>query len=281
MFRTLFAALRRRAYDALPPGPWRTLIYRPNPKPVIVIGNQKSGTSAIAHLLADHAGLAKSIDVPAVWPPTFTRIARRYETLLDVVRAHPLPFSNDLIKEPYLTFLYSPLRSAFPKARYLFVLRDPRDNIRSILDRLGIPGDRDSLSYDEYDLPPAWKPTFVPEIWSTDRHQYVEILAERWNSAVDTYLTHKKEMQCIRYEDFLADKAGVISRLARRLELEGVHDISDRVDVAFQPRGSNRDVPWNEFFGEKNLRGIEAICHDRMEHFGYEVSCVGIDDPGP
>jgi hypothetical protein len=242
---------------------------------VIVIGNQKSGTSAIAHLLADYAGLTKSIDVPAVWPPTFTRIAHRSETLRAVVRAHPLPFTNDLIKEPYLTFLYPSLKSIFPKAHYLFVVRDPRDNIRSILDRLGIPGDRDSLSRDEYDLPTAWKPTFEPEIWSTDRHHYVEVLAERWNNAVETYLANEEDMQCIRYEDFLADKIGVVDALAQRLELDAVHDISDRVDVAFQPRGSNRDVAWHEFFGEKNLRRIEAICHERMQHFEYEPSYHG------
>ena len=35
-----------------------------NENPIIVLGNQKSGTSAIAHLLADYGGLSRTIDIP-------------------------------------------------------------------------------------------------------------------------------------------------------------------------------------------------------------------------
>ena len=39
-------------------------------KQIIILGNPKSGTSVIAHLLADFGDLSKTIDIPPIWPPT-------------------------------------------------------------------------------------------------------------------------------------------------------------------------------------------------------------------
>ena len=45
-----------------------------NETPIIVLGNQKSGTSAIAHLLADYGGLSRTIDIPPLWVPVVFKI---------------------------------------------------------------------------------------------------------------------------------------------------------------------------------------------------------------
>lgn len=47
-------------------------------------------------------------------------------------------------------FLYGPLRDRFPKAQFAMVLRDPRDNIRSICDGLSLPGDKSALDPSRY-----------------------------------------------------------------------------------------------------------------------------------
>jgi hypothetical protein len=75
-------------------------------------------------------------------------------------------------------------------------------------------------------------------------------------------------MVLIRYEDFLEDKTGEIARLAERLGLARINDISDKVDTQYQPRG-NRGIDWHTFFGEGNLKRIERICSDRMHLLGY------------
>ena len=242
------------------------LRFRPHPAPVIVLGNQKSGTSAIAHLLADCAGLTKTIDIAELWP--LARGLRAGELDLgSVVARHPRPFSSELIKEPNLTFVYGDLKRVFPAARFLFVNRDPRENLRSFLQRTGVPGDLERYDPAGWDVPESWRGAFDPRAWGSRREHYVELLAERWNLAADVWLEHPDEMQLLRYEDFLADKRGSIEAAARALDLSIERDVSDRVDRAFQPAGKRRDPL--DFFGAANLARIEGICAERMRAFGY------------
>jgi hypothetical protein len=76
-------------------------------------------------------------------------------------------------------------------------------------------------------------------------------------------------MTLVRYEDFVKDKVGEITRLVRRMGLESVNDINGEVNVQYKPRGRNRDIPWDEFFGSENLARIEAICGKSMKRLGY------------
>ncbi len=100
---------------------------------------------------------------------------------------------------------------------------------------------------------------------------YVEKLAHRWKLGTELYLKHQDRIRLIRYEDFVADKIGSISKLLTELGLEPLYSIVDWVDVQFQPRG-DREVSWESFFGHHNLQRIEAICAVEMEQFGYAVS---------
>jgi len=250
------------------------LRFEPHPSPLLVLGNQKTGTSAIAHLLADCAGLTKTIDIDVLWP-LIRHLRAGSLDLAEVVAQNPRPFSRELIKEPGLTFLYADLRRVFPDARYVFVNRDPRENVRSFLQRTGVPGDLEHLDPDAWDIPASWRGAFDPGLWQSDRTHYVELLAERWNQAADVYLKHPGDMTLIRYEDFVADKRGTIEALVRDLGLTAARDVSDRVDRQYQPRG-RRQTPL-EFFGAANLARIEWICGSRMRAFGYALA----PDPKP
>ena len=99
----------------------------------------------------------------------------------------------------------------------------------------------------------------------------MDMLADRWKTAATVYIEHESSMRLVRIEDFLNDKVDTIQALAADLELSSTRDISDRVDVQYQPRG-NRDVTWREFFGVDNLRRIERTCKPEMEKFGYSPS---------
>ena len=43
----------------------------------------------------------------------------------DMVRRHRFYFSTELIKEPNMTFFADRVLTAFPQARYVFIVRDP------------------------------------------------------------------------------------------------------------------------------------------------------------
>ena len=262
----------RRALGAVARHPvgraFERLVYHVNPGPVIVLGNQKAGTSAIAQLLADHCGLSKTVDNPELWPPTMVRILSGRDTLSAFARRHPRPFSRDLIKEPHLTFLHPQLRELCPRARYVFVVRDPRSNIRSILNRLGVPGHLPAFRVEDYEMPEYWKDVFDPRIWGSDHEHYIGVLSDRWRRSAQVYLRQPEEMILLRYEDFLQAKARSIEELAHRLRLTPVHDISGEVDTQFQPRGDH-SVPLPVFFGPRNIGMIERICLPEMARFDY------------
>jgi len=251
-----------------------------HPAPVLVFGNQKSGTTAIAALLASAAGKTFSFDV-------FNRLGaeRSLERLIagetrvrDFVAAHPHDFATDVIKAPPFGLLTDGLREVFPEGRFVFIVRDPRENIRSILDRLGLPGNLDALSPQEQqawaDLP-GWRLIMEGRTPPTAGANYIETLANRWNRFADAYLQDRDRFECVRYEDFCAEKTGTVVDLAARLGWEVVCDVSGEVDRQYQRAGRSRGTPWREFFGPENLACIQRICGERMQAFGYPLDGNG------
>jgi hypothetical protein len=243
-----------------------------HPHPLIVLGNQKSGTTAIAALLAELVDLPVSLDLKKeIRTPTIQQVKRGDMTFEQFIHRNRLDFSRDIIKEPNLTIFFDELAARFPQSRFVMVIRDPRENLRSILQRLGIRGDLDALSAERIDaLSTAWR-LVVDGSWLGLRGDtYIDMLAARWNHMAELYLRHSERTTLVRFEDFLADKAGTISRLAAVLEMTERRDITARVDTPFQPPG-DRNVTWSGFFGS-NLPRIEKTCAQHMARFDYAPS---------
>lgn len=245
-----------------------------NKSPVIILGNQKSGTSAIAHLLADYSGLSKTIDIPEIWPPTLLNLLTGKNNLQSFAQKYPKRFAKDIIKEPNLTFFYQDLKKNHPNASFIFIVRDPRSNIRSILDRLSLPGNLEKLNVDKTSLTKPWWHMFNASLWNLGCYDhYIDILAARWNLAVGVFLVNKDSdnILLVRYEDFVKDKLGTIQELAKKLGLVQVNEIVNKLDIQYQPAGNNNSS-WLDFFGSNNLARIETICHEKMQIFGYLIS---------
>lgn len=245
-----------------------------HPDPVIVLGTQKSGTTAIASLLAAAVGEGVTDDVFYRYsePIESKLLAGRmdFATFVDRYRGH---FANRIIKEPSFTFLYTGLEKVFPDARYVFVLRDPRDTIRSVLNRLDLPGNLHEL--DAHHLK-RWRPwigwgLILRGAGLPRGETYIDRLAIRWRVAAELLLAHRERFILVRYEDFRGDKRGQIHQLAAQLDLPVRHDITDRLDVPYQRRG-NPSVRWEEFFGPANLQRIDTICGETMRALGYPLT---------
>ena len=242
-----------------------------NSAPIFILGNPKTGTTVIAALLAQSVGVSVTLDIRGMRDPVRTDLYRKKITLEDFVSSNKLDFSRKIIKDPNLTYLYDDLSKCFPASKSIFINRDPRSNIRSILNRLSLPGHLPQLQ-DSYleTLPPGWKG--LTGSWlGLKGENYIEMLAARWNLAADVYLENEGNLTLIRYEDFCRDKCGEIYRLAERVGLTPVNDISNETNKQYQSRG-NREISWLDFFGPDNLARIERICGDRMKKFGYVPS---------
>jgi hypothetical protein len=243
---------------------------KPHPQPIFILGNQKTGTTAIAHLMARASGLSLASDLRGLYQPTQTQLHSGELSLRDFISRNRVDFSREIIKEPGLTFLAKQLSDCFPGARYVFVQRDPRSNIRSILNRLSLPGHLDQLPDADFNrLTAEWKLVLDGKWLGLDGRNYIEMLAQRWSLAAQIR-QQLSEVVVIRYEGFCADKAGSIRSLLNDMDLEWRNDIASIVNTQFQPRG-NRQVAWDKFFGA-NLGLIESQCADQMRPFGYEPS---------
>ncbi|MEI7035756.1 hypothetical protein [Fulvimonas yonginensis] len=192
----------------------------------------------------------------------------------EVVRRYPAYFSAQIIKDPNFSFIYPELEHRFPDSPRLFIVRDPRQNIRSILNRLRIDGRLEALGPQQeraLDHARGWQAILAGDGLGISHGSHIARLAQRWNLAIERYWERRSSIRLVRYEDFLADKSGCIADLAEDLGLQVVRDIHDEQDRQFQPRG-NRSVTPEQFFGRHNLALIESICAEGMARFGYEPS---------
>lgn len=235
-----------------------------------MIGNQKSGTTAIAALLAAYIDASVTLDLfPYLTPRLLQETLGTPDGLSHLLRRFKLEFSRDVVKEPHLTFFYPELVERFPNARFVMVVRDPRDNIRSILDRLGIPGDLAGAAPDAFDVPGTW-PLVLDGSWlGFDGDDYIEHLAWRWNRTASIAIDDRDRFEVVRYEDFMRDKEAQIAKAAKALGRVQRRDIHDILDVPYQQVG-NRSAPWEDFFGPDNLHRIQTLCADPMRMLDYD-----------
>jgi hypothetical protein len=248
----------------------RNRLARVHPSPILMLGNQKSGTTAIAALLAAATGHRATLDLEDLTPDVFLDLLEGRLPVRALITANRHDFSAPIVKEPALTFLYGRLLEELPAARFVLIVRDPRDNIRSILDRVGLSG-REELGLDMIpeDLDAKWRFNLLSTGLGIEGDSCIERLALRWNQAADVYLLYPDRVTMLRYEDFMAAKETTIRSLAAELGLVPSSDIADRLDVQYQPAGASRHLPRKEFFSRQNLALIEAICGNRMQQLGY------------
>lgn len=240
--------------------------------PIFLFGNQKTGSTAIAALLARATGSSITLDMFCRTPTPIEKDLLMAPSLFgEFIRNNKKLFSTKLIKEPDLIFFLDELAIHFPNSRKVFLLRDPRDNIRSILNRLNLSGTLKNLTEQQIlSLPSSyWKIILEGALFGSQGENCIETLALRWKKAVERYEARANEILLLQYEEFLKDKASRIYRLADQLGLKVTRDITASVDRQYQPRG-DRSVPPLEFFGRSNLAIIETICGEKMKQYGYE-----------
>lgn len=245
----------------------RAVTAAPHPSPVLVFGNQKSGTSAVAALLAEAAGLEARIDFAGGWEPYLGRVLRGETSITAFVKANAWAFSAPVVKEPGLTFFAVDLLDHFGLENGVFIVRNPWANIRSILNRLGLRGDGEAVDLDA--LPNrTWRSVVTGADLGLPADGYIATLARRWARAAEVYLSTPERFHLVRYEDFNAAKAETIEALAAAMRLEVRNDITASLDKAFQRPGRPVD-DLGAFFGAANSARIGELCSAQARALGY------------
>jgi hypothetical protein len=244
---------------------------RPHKAPLLIAGNQKSGTSAIAALLAEGCHLPYTIDVFYRYPRMEQQLLKKEVNLHRSIWRARHEFSKSVVKEPSFFLFQAGLSQEFPLAKWVHIIRDPRDNIRSILNRLQISGSLDKLTEEVNGVlnvsPDEWRLVLDGRLAGHARGHYIETLAARCQLAASAALEMEARTVIVRYEDFLLDKLIFLKELAGKLELEWRGGIEDRLEVPFQPKGDSSSEH-AVFFGD-NLERINRECAGMMQRYGY------------
>lgn len=253
----------------------RSLFYSVNEEAIFLLGNEKSGTTAIAALLSMASGSSVQLDIPEVWDPMQTKLHGRCKKLSEFIAGHSFRFSKDIIKEPVLTFEIECLRTIFPNARFNLIIRDPRNNIRSILNRLAIDAKANDInSIETKENAQTWTSwlTVLDNEWllpREDHTSFIKSMSLRWNYIYELSLRHQEYLNVVKYEDFLENKVEFIEKLCASNKLSSGSTFHDQVDHQYQSKGDN-SLSWEAYFGEENLSVINSICEEGIKYFGYE-----------
>lgn len=258
------------------------LCCRVQPDPLIVLGNQKSGTTAIAALIAKATRQSVTLDFFFREPRSVRKIVEGQSSLRDFIEANRAYFSKEIIKDPDLTFIYPQLREIYPNSKTVFILRDPVSNVKSILNRLGLPGKLEVLSDEKRgeldETLPEWFDVMDGSRFGHRDANPVIALLRRAILSHEMCCRYQDDFFVVRYEDFLTDKKGYIERLCAKLGIPVSRDISDHVDVQYQPKGKS-SVDLVEFFGHENMQKIRELLEQPavvscLERNGYSRCCT-------
>ena len=113
---------------------------------LFVLSAHNAGASAVAAALGELTGLRYKLHLsgehcPEEDEPIAQVVASEQLPLQELLtRNAPCFYGYDILQEPQLALVAEQLPTLFPEARFLFVVRAPEHNVRSVLDMLQLDG---------------------------------------------------------------------------------------------------------------------------------------------
>ena len=267
-------------------------------RPVFVLGAPRSGTTLLYRVLRVHRELAhwRPSEAHEVWELDYHPALRGWESNvlteadLNEEAARRIHRSFYLVagdgrrfvdKTPRNTLRVPFMEALFPDARYVFLRRDGRENVNSLINAWRSPRYRVYRLPEPHSIPGAdpswWKFVLYPG-WREDTSGPLEVVcAKQWalsnRYALESAGAAPPERWIdVGYEDLVDDPAAVVANILERLELppdagvrraaEGVR--STPVNVVTPPeRGKwKRENP-------QEIARIEPLIESEMKRMGY------------
>ena len=227
---------------------------------VLIVGCERSGTSAISNLLSKTSRLSLLDDPRYSWYLypliNVNKSFFSWKLIFDINR-------YDIVKVPgFATILPYLNKRSFQKFKIVYIVRDPRDNVSALKERL-------NLNFNGLLLNIEWL--------NAQPKTLVESLALRWKLYLDKALAFQEvysdRIMFVRYEDFTEDKLATIFNLCQFLNLnfdakliQGSLNRQFRKSWSSKIKGKGRYI--NDLSKEETEL-IENICCQHMLNFNY------------
>lgn len=212
-------------------------------RPILIIGAPRSGTSLLFSILRQSLALAHwPGESHEVWEADYHPALRGWDSnALDAADVIPdaaerikrsfflVAGSKRLIdKAPRNTLRVPFVEAIFPDATYIFLRRDGRDNVNSLINAWRTPRYRTYLMPEPLNIPgvdPHWWKFVLYPGWREDTNGPLEVVcARQWTISNELALDAAGKVSPdrwidVRYEDFVDDPVAVVGHVIARLGL--------------------------------------------------------------
>lgn len=164
-------------------------------------------------------------------------------------------------KTPQNTFFIKKIFPVYPDSKYIFIIRDGRDVVNSLVKMMRINKKQRNFS---------------------DKQILLQAVS-LWNKSIESYewlLTQKAQVKLVKYEDFTSNYQGVLSEVISFLEIDaGEFDLSEFQDMGVETMKHHQNLKkpistasigkWKKELSEDNLSFILPRIKVNNEKFGY------------
>ncbi|MDQ3877679.1 MAG: sulfotransferase, partial [Actinomycetota bacterium] len=223
--------------------------------PIFIIGAPRSGTSLLYAILRAHPDLAHwPGEAHEVWEADYHPALRGWDsnalTRSDVTSENAAFIQRQFFlvtgkrkrlidKTPRNSLRVDFIEALFPDARYVYLKRDGRDNVNSLINAWRTPRYRTyRLDHEIPGVDPKWWKFVLYPGWEADEKGPLELVcAHQWiacnRAALDSGVPRARWLE-VAYEQLIADPVAETARLVRGLDL----DPSDAVAGAARRLGA-------------------------------------------
>ena len=269
-------------------------------KPILIIGAPRSGTHMVFRLLGNSSKLAhwRPSEAHEVWeadhhpalrgwdsnvlgaedasPETARRIRREFLLVAGTNKRLLDKNPRNVLRIPFIERILH-------DAHYIFIKRDGRDTINSLINAWRGPRYRTYQLPEPHSIPgtdPKWWKFVLYPGWREDRSGPLEVVAaKQWLTCAEHLEEAKKTIPSVRwielpYEDFVADPVSETERIVKFLELP-FDDRLQEAAVAVRTTPVNAVTPpergkWRKENPEE-IRAIMPLIRPVQERLGYGV----------
>jgi LPS sulfotransferase NodH len=268
-------------------------------RPIFIVGAPRSGTSLLYSILRSSPEVAHwPGEAHEVWEADYHPALRDWssnaldasdvdERAADRIRREFLLVTGQrrrlIDKTPRNALRIDFVEALFPDAYYVFLQRDGRDNVNSLINAWRTP------RYRTYELPrphsipgvdPKWWKFVLYPGWRADTAGPLELVcARQWHLSNDLALASSKRIDPerwipIRYEDLVAEPVTEIGRVADRLRLRYGETMRDKAAALSSTPVNVVTPPERGKWRKENpaeITGILDLVKPTMEALGYGI----------
>ncbi|MFT5486454.1 MAG: hypothetical protein ACI9JL_001154 [Paracoccaceae bacterium] len=247
--------------------------------PVFIVGCSRSGTTLFAEIFGERPDACNVMDASQVWDlryydksaddhrdendATFWEVSRIRSSL-----AIRLLFSGHerlINKNNQNSLRLRYLKSAFPDALIIHVVRDARPVVLSNMSRVEKDRYRRGFPFGRFPKPVAWRSYMDKPVIEQFAHQWSDITAEIRKDGPAVF--GPDQYAEVKFEEFCADPTACISRLDRFCGLPE----TDRAAAAIASIGSGDSDSWTTRLPATDIKRIDEITGEQMAVFGYST----------